>query len=224
MKIFGDSDSSPYKTYVQEPGFFYGKNDVLKGEPRLSWSLKFDMCGTHETKKMVEPRLHLHISRDAFTTFTGKLREYLLPWRWKTAYLDREDGSQPEKILVLCAGTSDRFRELLGKSWFETNLRAEKVHSNALHKEYLYVPAQEQSIIKRGPFGSLFATHGPFQLCHVFRSRSPISTLKYHLLKHYSSKWKEVTLRVGEASEKVLIKRKDEPTLLNLAGGKMRVV
>lgn len=181
------------------------------------------MCGTHETKKMVVPRLHLHISRDAFSTFTGRLKEFLLPWRWKTAYLDKEDGSQPERVLVSYTGNSDHFRKLLGKSWFETNLIKESVYGEIHGREYLYVPAPPQWNIKTRLFGFTMG-YGPYKTCHIFRARSLFSTLEYHFHKRFSFGWKEVTLQVGQASGKVLIKKKDEQTLLNLAERNLRVL
>lgn len=217
MKIFGDKNPSRL-TYVKEPGFFFGSNDVLKGFKRVvSYTINTSVFrGTYS--KTIKPKLYLHISENAWTTFTGKLREYFLPWRWKTAYLDLENGTQPRQILVCGTGLSDRLKLLLGRSLFLMNLINSNHYDEVFGQEFIRLPGEN----RRGktkiahPLGEWIVSHVKFSndlFCHIYRSRSLFSRFKYNLLKQFSSSWKEVAIQAGQISEKILIKKSDEEAI-----------
>jgi hypothetical protein len=220
MKIFGDSHE--FGNYTKEPGLFFGFNDCLKSTPYSLHCYTRSLFGSSSYSATVEPKLYLHIPTNKWTAFTGKLREYCLPWRWKTVYLDQEsDNAEPCQILV-CASDqkselSDRLRKLLNQSWFLTNLIKLDGYDEIFGKEYLRLKGQNnrRTIKIIHPLGELMG--GSYQefgtgdlLCHMYRSRSLVSTCIYHFLNRFSSSWKEVAIKAGKASEKILIKRVDK--------------
>lgn len=217
MKIYGDVASSKFKTHVREPGIICGHNDVLMGNRLTFRNITFSFFGNRDESITVQPKLYLHISNTGWSSFTGILREYFLPWRWKAAYLDQENGTQPQRILVctsVCEGElSDHLRLLLGKSLFVTNLINANRYYEIFNQEYLIIPRQEYCINTIShPLGEWLGLHtlfGSNNLCHIHRVRGVFSSLKYHFLKHFSREWEEVAIRAGQISENVLIKRND---------------
>lgn len=222
MKIFGDENSSEFKNYAKEPGFFFGSNDVLKGSRSTVHSYTASFFGTSNYSKTVEPKLYLHISTNAWTTFTGKLRECFLPWRWKTAYLDQEDGTQPRQILV-CTSVHDsrlpdHLGQLLGKSLFLTNLINRNHYDEVFGQEFIRLEGENNLRTTRitHPLGEMVGLHHEFSndlLCHIYRQRSLFSKFKYNILKQFTSSWMEVAIQAGQISEKILIKKSDEEVI-----------
>lgn len=222
MKIFGDKISTKFKNHAKEPGFFFGSHDVLKGSKKtFKWYSK-SFFGDHQHSKTVRPKLYLHIPTNAWTTFTGKLREYLLPWRWKTAYLDQENGTQPRKILV-CTSVhdgqlTDHLSKLIGKSLFVTNLINSNQYDEYFGQEFIRLQGNIGLHRKKitHPLSEKLGSHDEFTnsiLCHIYTKRSLFSRFKYNLLKQFSSSWKEVAVQAGQISEKILIKKSDEAVI-----------
>jgi hypothetical protein len=188
MKIFGDKNSSEFSNYAKEPGVFFGCNDVLKGSRSIVHCYTASFFGTSNYSKTVEPKLYLHIPTNAWTTFTGKLRECFLPWRWKTAYLDQEDGTQPRQILV-CTSVhgsklSDRLSKLLGKSLFLTNLINSNHYDEVFGQEFIRLQGENSQRTTKvtHPLGEMIGLHLEFSdnlLCHIYRPRSLFSRFKY---------------------------------------------
>ncbi len=224
MKIFGDRNSSKFKNYDKESGFFFGHNDVLKGTKRDAHHYSISYFGTSYHLKTVEPKLYLHIPTNAWTTFTGKLREYFLPWRWKTAYLDQEDGTRPRQILV-CTSVhdgelSDRISDLLGKSLFLTSLIDSDHYYEIFGQEFIGLKGENSQRWTKitHPLGEIagvqYIVSNDFHLfCHIYRRRGLFSRFKYNLLKRFSSSWKEVAIQSGHVSEKILINKSDEQVI-----------
>lgn len=220
MKIFGDESSTEFKNFATEPGALFGHNDVLKGSEKTvqSYTLSFWENSTSLKTKTFTPKLYLHIPTNPWTTFTGKLREYFLPWLWKTAYLDIDQ----RKILV-CASVqegklSPHLSKLLGKSWFVTNLINNNLYDEIFGQDFIRLRGEgnQRTIKVAHPLGEKIGVHAEFTsdlLCHIYRPQSLFSTFKYTLLKQFSSSWKEVVIQVGRVSENVLIKKSDEEVL-----------
>lgn len=228
MKIVGDNNSNPCNTHVKESVFCLGTRDYLKGPNWVRQRISDQFFWGHSVEvKTVENKIHLHISKDTFSSITGKLREYLLPWRWKSAFLDAEDGSQPQRILVCTSQlSSTRLDGVVGKLRFITYLIAKKCYSEIFGKEFLYAPGADgpsEVIHSLGKWYGYSHSDGHSKMCHFFRKRSLYSTLKYHLLKQYSTTWKEATLQIAGISEKVLIKKTDELPLSKLTAARITV-
>lgn len=223
MKIYGDEASARFKTYVQESGTICGHNDVLVGDRQTIRRVTSSFFRTTYENITIQPRLYLHIFNTFWSSVTGILREYCLPWRWKVAYLDQENGTPLQRILV-CTSVSDgklpdRLNALVGQSLFVTNLIKANQYEEIFRQEYLRIPSQnglhENRIIH--PLGEWagfrIECDNPDDLCHVYRIRGIFSFLKYHLLKNLSSTWEEVAIQAGQVSENVLIKRNDRTTI-----------
>lgn len=219
MKIYGDN--SEFRTHAQE-GLF-GNNDVLKGKKSTIRGFHSNLFGTSHFIKTLDPTLHLHIPKTTWSTFTGKLREYCLPWRWKTAYLDQEDGTPPRKILICTSvrdgNLSEKLKILLGKSLFVANLIKLGSYDEYWGDEYLALKGQNDkgSTLIIHPLGEMVgraAVCGNVLFCHIYRQRSLFSTFKYYLIKYLSTRWKEIALEAGQTSERVLIKKSDEEAIL----------
>ncbi len=221
-KIVGCSE---FKFHDQIRGFFRW-SDVLKGKARTIEYRTHSFFGDSSYSKLIEPKLYFHASVSAWTTFTGKLREYCLPWRWKSAYLDPEENGKPPYRILVCTAVQegklpDDLRKVVGKSWFLTNLTINN-HYNEFHwQEFLELPGQNDSfntIRMSHPLGDCFGnttyvTSG--SLCHIYRRRTLFSTLKYLFLRQFSTSWKEVAIQAGNVSEKMLIQKTDEQAICN---------
>jgi hypothetical protein len=219
-KIYGDEASTQFKTFVQEPGWVWGHNDVLIGD-RISGVLTKSSCfGT--TKKGVSylPKLYLHISNSFWSSFTGMLRKFCLPWRWKAVYLKEGNDPAPKPILI-CTNVhqgklSDRLNALVRQSLFITNLIDDNRYEEIFGREYLKVPSQsgEQSIRFAHPLGECVGLRitgtTNVDFCHIRRIRGVFSFFQYHLLKRLSSNWKEVIIHAGDVSERVLMKKSNQ--------------
>ena len=224
MKIYGDEKSSSFKTFSKDYWLF-GSDDVLKGKEYTFRRSTSSLFGTYHYTKTCAPKLYLHIPTDLWSWLTGLAREYLLPWRWKSAYLDREDGKAPKRILI-CTSVeegvlTDRINLLLGKSLFVTNLIKQDSYDEAFGREYIRAknvkPWDSQKVCH--PFGELVGHRLEFSrdlLCPIYRIRGLFSMMKYSLLKESPTYWKEVTIRVRGITEKVLIKKVDEATISRL--------
>lgn len=226
MKIFGDTNPACFKTYHKEPGLIFGHNDVLKGNKGTGYRFCASaLFGESEEFPEVEPTLYLHIPTSIWSAFTGKLREYCLPWRWKTVYLDREDGKQPERILIctkvyksLSDELPNRLEKLVNQSWFATNLiNSSDDYQGIFGKEFIAIQEEnsEKSQVDH-PLGNWCGRHfAPnTRFCHIFRKRGLLSSIKFLILKLFSHDWQEVTFRVNNLSEKVLIQNEDRTILL----------
>lgn len=228
MKIVGEDHANVFIDYAKEPGTIFGSNDVLKGPSHTVYCFQATVWGTSEHIETIAPKLYLHIPTNAWTTFTGKLREYLLPWGWKTAYLDQEDGNEPRRILAWASSNDDvlsrRINKLLGKSLFVANLINDNQYAEIFGQEFIRLKGTEnpvqgienlRTIIIEHPLGPIVGEHlenTKDSLCHIYTARDLFSKIKYNLLKRTIS-WKEVAIQAGQVSEKVLIKRTDENAL-----------
>lgn len=235
MKIVGDDLANVFTDYAKEPGTIFGSNDVLKGPSHTVYLYQATVWGTSEHIETIAPKLYLHIPTNAWTTFTGKLREYLLPWGWKTAYLDQENGNEPRRILAWASTNDDalsrRINKLLGKSLFVANLINVNQYDEIFGQEFIRLrgtedPLQDtdnpvqgldslRTIIIEHPLGAIVGEHlenTKDSLCHIYTARNLFSKIKYNLLKHTLS-WKEVAIQADNISEKVLIKRTDEEAI-----------
>ncbi|KIC77050.1 hypothetical protein DB41_DI00080 [Neochlamydia sp. TUME1] len=178
--------------------------------------------GTSNYSKVIEPTLYIHIPKTAWNTFTGKLREYYFLWRWKTAYLDQEDGAQPRKILI-CTSVrdskiSDRLNKLIGKSWCITNLINRDSYHEIFRKEFLSLSGQNEPGVTKtthtlGETVGTYLRGGSDLFCYIYRQRSFFSLCRYHLLKNFLDYWKEISIQVGQISEKIVIKKFDEAAI-----------
>jgi|GEM_PF-1974766 len=221
MKIIG-LESSNYKMHVKEPGCFLGYNAVLKGEKSKSYQYTFSaLFGRSESVKIDEPKIYLHIPKDSWSTFTGTLKERCLPWLWKSAYLDPEDGTQPRRILVCTIAHQTAIpgplKKVLGQSLFSTHLINKQFYEEILGKEFIRIPTG--NAFSPRVITSFLGFHyecNSDKLCHIFRKRGLFSSCKYTLLKQFSSEWKEVVLKVNGISEKILIKKNDEASISQL--------
>ncbi len=221
MKIAGDCDSSEFRHYLKEPGILYGSNDVLKGKTETNRVIESSgLFGRREYNRITDRKLYLHIPTNAWSRFTGFLREYCLPWRWKAAYLDREDGTKCSRILVCPSigniSLPDHLSQLLGKPWVD--LQAEGNYEEVIGNEYIRDIRETSSSCEQrftNILGDLHIDHGK-PLYHIFRARGILSSLKYSFLNRFSNSWKEVSVQTAYVSEKILIKKSDEEPLSQL--------
>ncbi|NGX37707.1 MAG: hypothetical protein K1000chlam2_00869 [Chlamydiae bacterium] len=226
MKIYGDETSSQFKTHIRESGTICGYNDVLMGDKGTCRQITFSFFGNTDKSITVQPRLYFHISNTAWSLFTGMLRKNCLPWRWKVAYLDQEDGKRPQRILV-CTSVkegelSDRLSLLLGKSLFVANLINANCYDEIFGQEYFRIPGQDSPHKNRTshPLGKWFGEQiefsSPDSLYHMHRVRGISSLLKYYFLKHFSREWEEVAIQAGQISKNVLIERNNRSVISEL--------
>lgn len=222
MRIWGDAKSSPFRTYAQEPGILYGHDDVLRGERQNIQQLTFSLFGSTQKSISRQPRLYLHLFNTDWSRFTGFLREFLLPWRWKAAYLDREDGSAPERILVwtspLEGELSEELEAVLGQPLLIANLANDGQYCEYFGKEYLLLPTDgEHDLEIPHPLGrwagGVSIPNSRQEVYSIHRIRGIFSFITYYLLLIFSSEWEEVEIQKGEASETMLIQRKDGAAL-----------
>jgi hypothetical protein len=219
MKIIGLE--SNYKMHVKEPGCFFGYNAVLKWEKSKSYQYTPSaLFGGSESVKIREPKIYLHIPKDAWSTFTGTLKERCLPWLWRSAYLDPEDGTQPRRILVCTIAHQtqipESLKKVLGQSLFSTQLINKNFYEEILGKEFIRVPTGNEPSPRliTSFLGSRYEFNSD-RLCHIFRTRGLFSSFKYSLLKQFSSEWKEAVIKINDLSEKMLIKKNDEAHILS---------
>ena len=225
VKIIGNSENSKFRTFSKEPGWF-GSNDVLKGK-KETVHYYASIWGRSHNIKTVIPTLYLHIPNTPWSSFTGKLRQYLLPCLWKRAFFDQGEGKIPLEGLVCTYAKegelSGRLKKILGKSWFVTNLAEKKCYDEIFGREY--IRARNVSKIPRpiqinDPLGKWAGFHlepsSTDILCHIYRQRGLFSFLTYYFLKIFSNDWQEISLTVNKVSEKILIKKSDEKTLTKL--------
>lgn len=214
MRIYGDT-SSKFVQLVKE-----GNNDVLQGKKEVSRSITSSFFGTWESEKIIHPGIYLHIPKNCWSIFTAVLRKNLLFWRWHTVYLDRENGTHPQKILI-CTCVRDgklpnQVQKLLGQSWFITNLIKEECYEEIFGKEYLIIKnvckPRQLKIFSSDPIinGVHIIVNTPHMYCHIYRKRGLYSILMYYFLKFFSNTWKEVTISMDGVSETMLIQKKDQ--------------
>lgn len=129
MHIYGD-DSTFTKLDTQKS--FFGEIDVFKGKTK---KLK--------NGKKITPALHVHIPKNLWSNFTGKLRGCLF-WRWKSAYLVKENGKTPKKVLVCTSVQNGKLpptlKKVLGKSWFVAHACLQNRYVTSFGREYLRLP------------------------------------------------------------------------------------
>lgn len=222
MKIYGDEAATQFRTHAQEPGVFCGYDDVLVGNRETSRRITFSFFGNSDELVTTQPKLYLHIFNTFWSSVTGLFREYCMPWRWKAAYLDQENGTPLQRILVCTSvydgSLSDRLNAVLGQSLFVTNLISAGQYEEVFGQEYLKIPRQDGQHVNRiihplGEWAGLSASFSSDDFCHIYRIRDVFSLFKYHFLKAFSSEWEEVAVQAGQVLENVLIKRSDRATI-----------
>lgn len=227
MRIYGDEASTQFKTFKQEPGILWGKNDLIEGDKKTFRRMTFSFFGNTDESITTQPKLYVHISSTPWSTFTGLLRKYCLPWRWKVAYLDQDNKSLPKEVLictsVLDGELSDRLQEVVGQTLFVASLLNSNKYAEIFGQEYLRIPRDDHRCGNRiiHPLGEWAGLHlepnSSDNLCHIYRIRGIFSLVMYHLLKIFSSQWNEVTLKSDRFSEFALVKR-NEADIISKAG------
>jgi hypothetical protein len=214
MKIFGEI-APQFQHHIRQPGLLWGNDDLLVGNRSQIHVIDANIFGVREEVREVEPTMHFHIANSKWSSFTGWIREYLLPWRWKVAYLDKEDESAPEKILVCTevkdGNLSDKIKSLLNTPLHIAKLSKNENYTEILNQEFLKI---KRSIPQRlriiHPLGNRFGYHFErdcyFDVYPIRRIRGIFSRVTYFFYKNFSRDWSVATLRVGAISEKILIK------------------
>ncbi len=217
MKIYGDIDTTKFTNFTQEPGLLFGNNDVLKGEAIKTYSIGPFRSRVEESS--YEPKLFLHIPTNMWSSFTGLLREYLLPWRWQVAHIDQ---IAPSQILVNISDAenhaSSKLKRVLGKPLFEAHLIKQNRYDEIFGSEFIRVKTtSEKRVIEiRRPLMGFYKEFTSDNLCHIYRPRSLFSLIKYYLLRQFSSTWKEVAIEVKGISKNILIKKTDEASIKSI--------
>lgn len=222
MRIYGDTDQ-----YVRqaEKGIFYGHNDVLVGEEvRVETTTYSPIFGETRETEIFQKKLYIHIADSPWSKFTGYLRQYLLPWRWKTAYLDQEDGTPPKEILV-CVDIwnnhfSNHLKSLLGKSLCVADLISRHIYEEIFGQEYLLVPGVERHTTKIiHPLGELIGSSLKFgdtdNYYRIVTEQGMFSKLESLFLKTFSKEWEEVRLLGGNYLQTALVRKVDLAILRN---------
>lgn len=219
MQIYGDEPLTQFKRFEHEPGILWGNNDLVKGEKEKFQRMTSSFFGTKDERIAREPKIYLHISSTPWSTFTGRIRKYGLPWRWKVIYLDQGDQSLPKEAL-LCTSVhdgelSERLQQVVGQTRFVLSLLNSNQYAEIFGQEYLRIAdgsAQHGNRIVH-PLGEWAGLHlepiSTDTLCRIYRIKGIFSLVRYHLLKFVSSQWKEVTLQSDRFSETVLVKRNE---------------
>ncbi|MGZ3732966.1 MAG: hypothetical protein ACXU9U_04445, partial [Parachlamydiaceae bacterium] len=111
------------------PGIQREKDGQLE---RKQASLQLQQEGYIYPKEEQTARIQLHICKDYWSSFTGFLREHLLPWKWKVAHLHLKYPdlfNADERVLVATRATNiyqgilpREIEDLLGKTPFEAAL------------------------------------------------------------------------------------------------------
>lgn len=219
MKIYGDS-SNEFNKHVNKPGMVFGSNDVLQGHVVTVHYLSgmISRFFTPSTSTFTR-EFYIHIPKNVWSNFTMEIRSFL-PW-WKTAYLDKQDGSGPSKILV-CTWSNvstlpKELKNVIGKSLFLVNLIINQdCYDEECGKEFFRFKGLHGThrLVKiDNVIGDRYFTTTNDVFCHIYRPRSLFSTLKYNFLKRFSNSWEEVTVKTGQLSEKVLIEKSDKAVI-----------
>lgn len=183
----GDIGNSPHSFKGSEYSITHTKKGCCRG---------FFSSSYYHAENLRE-KLHLHVPTNAWSKFTGCLREHLLPWRWMVAYLDRANGEVPQRILVCNKVEGGKLpqaiRDVLGKSLLQLELENRKMLvRNSKGTECLVVNDDK----------------GEGNNVYIFRANSVFGCLIYLFGKYLcKSQTKEITLTVGYATEKVLVER-----------------
>lgn len=220
MRILGDEASTQFRTLAQEPGVVYGRHDVLVGrEERIRTISISGLWGITDEMVTRRPTLYLHISNSPWTQFVAYLKEYCLPWVWKAVYLDPENGSPLERVLVYTGGElTDRLKAVAGLPLFIARLIDTDRYVEVLDQEFLRIPREDGLHENRVShvLGECVGVHvelGPYQLCPIYRARDLFSLLTYYFLKLFSSEWEEVMIEVitsvGDIRERILVRASD---------------
>lgn len=217
MKILGEKKSS-FPHFVQEKGLF-GVNDTLKGKPITRTWYECNMFGETKYSQTMTPTLYLHLFKNCSSTFTGYLREYLLPWRWQAVFL--KEGMNFQRALVCTAPLGkdlpEKIKLALGKSKLIAHLIEKDSYEEIQGKEFIKIDdgiTRSYEILH--PWGKFFGSFTGFikgQICQIYRKQNFFSFLTYYFLKIFSSALQEVTLGVKGTQEKVLIKKEDREIL-----------
>lgn len=216
MRILGDEASTQFRRYVREPGAICGHNDVLVGEEerfrRISGNGFFGITDEFVTR---QPTLYLHISNSPWTTFVGYLKEHCLPWIWSAVYLDPENGTPAERVLIYTGGElTRRLQAVAGQPlWIARLIEADR-YIEILGQEFFRIPHGDHLHETRvshvlGEWAGVHVEIGPYQLCPIYRVRGLFSLLTYYFLKLFSSEWEEKTVSIGNAQETFLIRTSD---------------
>jgi hypothetical protein len=218
MKIYRDTEQCARQTETT----ILGNRDVLVGDEHRTY---FPFFGETSETDIFQRKLHIHIADTSWSRFTGFLREYLLPWRWKTAYLDREDGTFPKKILVCASPWDDtlsrHLKSLLNKSLCVANLIHSNNYEEIYDQDYLCLPGtlRPRTTTFSHPLGAWYGRmtkiNDTVQYCDVILDRGILSQIKMLFLKKFSNEWEEVWLRGGSHLQSALVKKVDLPILRN---------
>lgn len=221
MKIFGEI-TPQFPHHIRKPGILWGCDDLLAADRSQIHIFESDVFGEREVVKEVEPTIYFHIANSKWSSFTGWIRQHLLPWRWKVAYLDKEDESKPEKILVCTVvkdgNLSDKIKSLLNTPLHIATLSKNQNYTEILSQEFLKIkrstPQRLRIIHPLGKgFGYHFESNCFFDVYPIKRIRGIFSRLTHFMYKNFSRDWSAATLRVGAISENILIKTADRPPL-----------
>lgn len=181
---------------------------------------------------------HVHECKTIWSSFTGFLKEHLMPWKWKVAHLhlgleNFQKGPRrlisvklDQPTLTSPQGFVKTFfpkviATIMGKSEFEAALCSKghclgkEMDGRKIRTEYLMctlkvAEAQKMHSINNSAFFNSGTTRSDKKIMHVFRARNVFSFFGYQLLKFGSKNWKEVGLYVKGVTEKVLVQVKDE--------------
>jgi len=227
MRIYGDEASTRFKTFTQESGVLLGKNDLIVGDKETCRHMTFSFFGNTDEMITTQPKLYLHVSGTLWSSFTGLMREYCLPWRWKVAYLDQGNDSPPKRVLA-CTSVhdgelSDRLQKVIGQTLFVASLINSGHYDEVFGQEYLRIPTEDHQGENRiiHPLGEWAGLHlepdSPDFLCQIYRIRGIFSLVMYHLLRTFSTQWKEVILRSDRFFEVALV-RKNKVDIISKAG------
>lgn len=221
MKINGEKIPQ-LEHHIRDAGLLWGSNDHLSGTLSTIDVIVYSMFGVKREVREVQPKLHFHIPNSKWSCFTGWIRQYLLPWRWKVGYLDKEDESAPQKILV-CTKVNDEkladtINSLFNRPIHIATLSKRKNYTEILSQEFLKIqrdtPQNLKIIHPLGEgFGSYFETDCYFDVYHIRRIRGIFSRLTHLFYKNFSRDWSVARLRVGVISENILIKSADHAPL-----------
>jgi hypothetical protein len=199
MNIIGDNNLD-FSSFVKKPGILWGHDHILEGKQ----CIKKVFVHFRDVEEIYFPKLYLHIPDNKWSSFTGKLREYCLPWRWKAVYLDREEV--PQRVLM-CTSVKDgklteSLKKIAGKSLFVAKLIQKKCYAEFSGVEYIFfVEYMEEKL----SFNRLEE-----KACHIYRDRGVFSKIGYFTRKWFSFNWKEVVITVDTISEKVLIQNDEK--------------
>ncbi|MBJ7449466.1 MAG: hypothetical protein JHC93_03795 [Parachlamydiales bacterium] len=227
MKIYGDNVSS-FTVHGQEKTHF-GKRDLLKGQQVTSFG--FSPTNNKNYSVTYTPTIHVHIIKDIPSLISYDLKK-LMTWRWKSIYLDPQDGSQIFAALISTkidhSCVPDSIQRMYNKDFLTATLMNKGCYEKFYSKEYLFLNGTEVlPHLFCHKFGQRFASTmvcNSNQYFHVHRKRGLISRITYLIKKIFNPEWKEATVKLSTLHEKVLVKSKDYNQLKKLSAIGLEVI